>query len=117
MSEFPYDTQRCSLDFGNVLEPADVVNLTMADDPIDLQSFYPSNEFDVHATGVKYIKNVREIINNVEKVFRHYTHEFDKFIYKIVHVCVQVFVCVHFSYFFHCWHNTQMSTLYYCRQT
>ena len=64
MLEFPYDTQRCSLDFGNVLEPANVVNLTLPDEPVDLDSFYPSNEFDVYAPAVdRYVKKVMEVLS------------------------------------------------------
>ena len=59
MFDFPYDTQKCSLDFGNVLEPAETVNIVTPKEPVDLSSFYPSNEFDVHAAGVdRYTQKV-----------------------------------------------------------
>ena len=52
MFNFPFDTQDCSLDFGNVLEPAEVVNITTFMKKVDLHSFYPSNEFDVSSERI-----------------------------------------------------------------
>ena len=47
MFKFPYDTQLCSLNFGNVLEPAELVNITWTYPEVNLDLFNPSNEFDV----------------------------------------------------------------------
>ena len=48
MFKFPYDTQFCSLNFGNVLEPDELVNVTTGDLPeVNFDLFKPSNEFDV----------------------------------------------------------------------
>ena len=52
MFSFPYDTQDCSLDFGNVLEPAEIVNISTALTEVDLQSFYESSEFEVDSPQV-----------------------------------------------------------------
>ena len=52
MFSFPYDTQDCSLDFGNVLEPAEIVNISTASTQVDLQSFYESSEFEVDSPRV-----------------------------------------------------------------
>ena len=58
-SKFPYDTQFCSLNFGNVLEPDELVNVITGDLPeVSLELFNPSNEFDVesHLTTKIYRK-------------------------------------------------------------
>ena len=52
MHAFPYDTQKCSLDFGNVMEPTELVNITTSMSEVDLQSFYDSNEFEVNSPEV-----------------------------------------------------------------
>ena len=57
MFNFPFDTQLCSFDFGYVLESVDSVNITTSTDPIDIDSFYASHEFDVYAAGVEIHKN------------------------------------------------------------
>ena len=46
MFKFPYDTEYCSLNFGNIIEPAELVDLTWDTPEVDL-IFNPSNEFDV----------------------------------------------------------------------
>ena len=52
MFKFPYDKQICALKFGNVVEPAEVVNITTDVDDVDLDLFYPSNEFAVESHRV-----------------------------------------------------------------
>ena len=52
MYYFPYDSQDCALDFGNILEPAEIVNITTAISAVDLHSFYQSNEFIVNSGQV-----------------------------------------------------------------
>ena len=47
MFKFPYDTQYCSLNFGNIIEPAELVDLTWDTPEVDLNIFNPSNEYDV----------------------------------------------------------------------
>ena len=47
MFSFPYDWQDCALDFGNILKPAELVNISTAIAAVDLQSFYQSSEFIV----------------------------------------------------------------------
>ena len=55
MFNFPYDTQTCSLDFGNVVEPAKVVNITTDMNAVDMQSFSPSGEFHVSSSKLERI--------------------------------------------------------------
>ena len=52
MFSFPYDTQDCALDIGNVLEPAEIVNITNSTSQVDMQSFYSSSEFEVDALEI-----------------------------------------------------------------
>ena len=52
MFKFPFDTQQCSLDFGNVLE---LINITAGQKTIDLRSFYSSNEFDVSSDKIERV--------------------------------------------------------------
>ena len=52
MFKFPYDKQICSLEFGNVIEPAEVVNISAATDEVDLDLFYSSSEFSVESHAV-----------------------------------------------------------------
>ena len=47
MFKFPYDTQYCSLNFGDIVEHAELVNITWGYPEVDLNMFRPSNEFDV----------------------------------------------------------------------
>ena len=72
MLKFPFDTQKCSLDFGNVLEPAEVVNITTDMKAVDLQFFYPSNEFEVSSDEVGrvvYTVGLQYIYRYVRYVF------------------------------------------------
>ena len=95
MLEFPYDTQRCYLDFGNVLEPIETVNIAMTDEPVDLRSFYPSNEFDVYAADVKvYKKKVSGIFFYVKRslTLRKYVGRMNSEIW--IQIYVRFSVCV-----------------------
>ena len=47
MFKFPYDTQYCSLNFGNIIEPAELINITWDIPEVGLNMFSSSNEFDV----------------------------------------------------------------------
>ena len=53
MYTFPYDTQTCHLDFGNVMEPTEMVNVTSNMNYVDLQSFYLSSEFEVSTLPIE----------------------------------------------------------------
>ena len=56
MFMFPYDTQICDLDFGNVMEIDTVENVSAGlHDVLRLEFYSPSNEFDLQSTHVKTI--------------------------------------------------------------
>ena len=55
MFYFPYDTQLCALDFGNIVEPAEMMNISTDQVEIDTQSFYASSEFTVEASHIDYV--------------------------------------------------------------
>ena len=56
MFMFPYDTQLCHLDFGNVMEIDTVENISMGlGEAFQLDLYSPSNEFDLKSTQAKTI--------------------------------------------------------------
>ena len=60
MFKFLYDTQFCCWNFGDAIEPDELVNATILDLPeMDLDLFNISNEFDVESQVVnKVSRNV-----------------------------------------------------------
>lgn len=46
MYKFPFDTQECNLDFGNLLHMAEMVNLRTVNQTIDMSSYIESREFE-----------------------------------------------------------------------
>ena len=61
MFKFPYDTQFCSLKFGNVLEPDELVKVMWELPEVDLGLFTPSNEFFVESHLVNKVSHTVSI--------------------------------------------------------
>ncbi len=51
MSEFPWDTQTCFLDFGNLIHEESMVNISIAVSTVNLDFYLPNKEFDLTSTS------------------------------------------------------------------